>query len=294
MRASACGVFEVTSRGAFLRLAPIAERSPQRARTVAELTAALAARGGPLAPPLPGASGFVAVTDTAVGQVQATLVKAAEGPSPDLEELSTEQVRCWGRAIAELHEAGRDVVASGLPTWDGLIAQAMEHVVDDPPLVAAVDRVRNQVAEVLGAPTVVGHGDPQPDNVAWGSDPFVLPCLFDLDDAALSWPLADLLMAVRDVQPLDALRRCATDSAVGQAVLRGYREVSPMECDIERAGALLQHGHAPLTYGRLVHALDRPRPDEPGWAVALRRRLSASAASLRVALLAAPVLEGPA
>lgn len=107
----------------------------------------------------------------------------------------------------------------------------------------------------LGPPTCVIHGDAQPDNAGWGEAGLVF---FDLDELASAWPVVDLVLAVRDVQPLDALSTSPTATGPGRALIAGYRSVGGVSAAELAMAPLLQRLAAAATYGSLLRALDHP------------------------------------
>lgn len=287
VRTSAAHVFEVPQHSAYLRLMPIS--ACPSARSVARASLAISERGAPVATPRPGRDGLVAVVMSPVGPMHASLIDTAEGPSIELADLDPEQVRRWGRTIAEMHEAAAAIGCSELPRWTDLVTGAGAAIPGQqwPPDIA--QEVCDWLKPLLGPPDLLGHGDPQPDNLAWTPTG---PVFFDLDDVSGSWAIADLAMAIRDVQPIDQLERPATWSPQGRMLLRGYREVRTLDSAAEHAVPALQRGQALLTYGRLQVALDAPQAGEPAWVASLRQKLQLTASRLRQALASAPPLQG--
>lgn len=256
VRTSATCVF--AAGDAYLRLAP----DPVAAATAVQ--AALAAAGAPVVAPRPSTAGrLVEVLDG----LEVTVVAAAPGEAYEIEELAEDDAVRWGRALARLHEAGRAVPRTGLPAYPELVRSWLA-----PEVAGVVERDLRRCEEVLGPPDTLVHGDAQPDNARWGP---AGPVFFDLDDACLSWPIAELTMAVRDAGPIDDLVTPATATPVGRALLRGYGPVPG-----EDLVPVFQRLGAALTYGRLVAALDCP----PGPLPDLQTRLEDVAARLRTAL----------
>lgn len=283
--------FVLATPGGYLRLTPVRDRALGEARTNVRVAAALAAAGAPVTAPLPSTSGrLVEVFEPGlpdVGRMHASLIASAPGRYLELADLGEADLLGWGRSLARVHQAGRSVDASALAAWPDAVVGGVGSVAPDAELLDAVGLAGERCLALLGPPTTLVHGDPQPDNAAWGPGG---PVFFDLDDMALSWPLADAAMAVRDAQPIDCLDRPATDSAVGQALLRGYREVADLDFGEERAVSSLQRLSAAATYGRLMLALRGPAHGGrgPAWLGALHDRLTGVAQSLRAALLIRP------
>jgi Ser/Thr protein kinase RdoA (MazF antagonist) len=288
VRTSAAHVFSVPEHSAYLRLTPVEASPLARADKIAEAAAELAGWGAPVACPRAGRDGLVPVIDSPVGPLSACLVEAARGPSFEVDDLSPEQLRHWGRAIAEMHEAGAGISRAGLPRWTELITHAAAGLPNQTSLAFTAEGIADRLGEMLGPPDILGHGDPQPDNLTWTANG---PLFFDLDDASSSWAIADLAMAIRDVQPVDQLDHPATSTAQGMLLLRGYREVRALEDAAERTVPTLQRGQALMTYGRLRASLDAAEADEPIWLAALRRKLESIASRLHIALANAPPVQ---
>jgi Ser/Thr protein kinase RdoA (MazF antagonist) len=278
VRTSATCVF-ATGDG-YLRLHPGPERPVGEIRAVAAATAALARAGAPIAAPRSSTSGLLVES---IAGVHATLVAAVPGEPRELEDLTAADAVRWGRAVARLHRAGTSVDRTGLPTWPALV-EATVRSDDDQQVIDAVGELVERCRAALGPPNTLAHGDAQPDNAGWSDDG---PVLFDLDDACVSWTAADLAMAVRDAQPIDALDQPATRTPAGLALLRGYREVAELDPEEERLVPVLQRLAAALTYGRLRVATgpDSAVESEPDWSRTLRLRLVETADRLRTALL---------
>lgn len=282
---SATFVFAVV--GGYLRLVPVADRPVNACKAVAAVTTAMGLAGAPVAVPRPSRTGsLVELLQTGpagVGAVHAMLVEAAPGRRlVEPADLTVHQAEQWGRAIAELHRAGRSVDGSRLPTVFDVVADVLSPVSADTQLIDAIGAVVDHCVAALGPPLTLVHGDPQVDNAGWSSRG---PVFYDLDDAAMSWALTDLAMAVRDSQPIDRLDTPATNSPIGRALLRGYRDVTDLDADQERAIPLVQRLAAAVSYGRLSAVLAAPDLGyAPGGAQDLRNRLRGLADRLRRAL----------
>lgn len=213
-----------------------------------------------------------------VGDLYVTYVDAAPGTVEDPGESDFERL---GRTIARLHRAGRTVDRTDIPSWPDVVLDAVRRC-GDREVAVATEPVLRRCVEALGPPDLLAHGDPQPDNAGWGAAD---PVLFDLDDVAVSWAVADLAMAVRDAQPIDVLDVPVTGTPAGAALLRGYRSLAEFGPEQERAVPLVQWLSAALTYARLRIATGPERAAAPDWLGALHDRLVATAGRLRDALV---------
>jgi Ser/Thr protein kinase RdoA (MazF antagonist) len=277
VRTSATCVY--AAGGGYLRLVPAAERALRDLRAVAAVGTQLAAAGAPVVSPRPSRAGrWVETVPSPAGDLYVTYVDAAPGAVENTGGSGFERL---GRTIARLHQAGRAVDRTDIPSWPEVVRDVVRRC-GDSEVAVATEPVLRRCVEALGPPDVLAHGDPQPDNAGWGPGD---PVLFDLDDVAVSWAVADLAMAVRDAQPIDMLAVPVTGTRAGAALLRGYRSLAEFGPEQERAVPLVQWLSVAVTYARLRIATGPERAAAPDWLGALHDRLVATADRLRDALV---------
>jgi Ser/Thr protein kinase RdoA (MazF antagonist) len=132
-------------------------------------------------------------------------------------EVSDLRAEWWGRALARLHEAGRDV---GVPLPGPF--RELAHVGTAFPTTRrsglAADAIARRLRTLPADPERFGvvHGDFELDNLGWDGDTAVA---YDFDEAARSWFVADIVSAVRDL---------AGRSELYGAFLTGYRRERPL------------------------------------------------------------------
>jgi Ser/Thr protein kinase RdoA (MazF antagonist) len=273
-RSSAAHVFEVHQGDAdlYLRFVPSSHRSFDAVAAVARLMHQLSERGAYVVHPVPSTHGLIAETvETQLGPVHAMLLTAAPGHQIDLDELTTPRARDWGRALARLHQDGRDL-GPRLPESFAQLAPVPDVFSDDPALTGAVadlvDRLRLVPRD--SARYGVVHGDFELDNMAWDGD---VATAYDFDEAARSWFAADIAFAVRDLTD-------GTGAPTGahahhfDAFIAGYRGLRPLDAEDLENLTLFAGLHAAASLLALAGVLDRgDRPDDPGWQISLRSKL---------------------
>jgi Ser/Thr protein kinase RdoA (MazF antagonist) len=282
-RSSASHVFALLADGAaapcgYLRLVPAARRSRAHVEAVADHMRMLSDGGLPVVAPVPSASGaLVETVATPLGDMHAIVVGAAEGEQVDVDGLTTARARAWGAALARLHHAGGAAVA-GLPVAFSELSKwaAPAAFADDQPLAAAVGRLGARIGELPRDPVRFGvvHGDFELDNLAWRGEE---PTVFDFDEAAPSWFVADVAYAVRDLDPPPSRTPSAGEAPLFGAFLAGYRDVGPLDEGDLALLPLFHAAHAAVALVRLASVVapghDGIAGADPGWLVTLRGRL---------------------
>jgi Ser/Thr protein kinase RdoA (MazF antagonist) len=228
-RSSANHVFALTGQtgevDAFLRFASSAHRPRSRVAKVVAFMDALAVHGVSVVRPIASGVGRrVETVETEIGTVHAMVVTAAAGVEIEVDALTTAGAHAWGRALAELHDAGGDAGAAvGLTSALAVLAEGLNRLDGDRALAAAlaelIGRLDNLPIEHVGFG--VTHGDFELDNLIWAGDQ---PTALDFDEAARSWFVADIGYAVRDLGPVPAQTPVGTEAPMFGAFLAGYRQ----------------------------------------------------------------------
>jgi Ser/Thr protein kinase RdoA (MazF antagonist) len=280
-RSSAAHVFVLPDPNGkrYLRFVPDAYCGAEPVAAVSALMDRLAAAGAAAVRPVPARTGALTATvPTALGPMHAMVVEAAPGEDLDVEDLTEDRARDWGRALAALHEAAAGL-DTGLPTAFAELAEIPDRFADDPELRKAAVSLSGRLADLPRDQIRFGvvHGDFELDNLAWDADRLTA---FDFDEAAASWYAADIAFALRD------LTGPTGDSAVEhrnmfQAFIAGYRGVRPLD-DADLANLPLFAGvHAACSLVRITRALDATGDNDPEWMAALRTDLIGMARSHR-------------
>lgn len=268
-RSSASHVFRVEQAAVgrvYLRFVPAAHRRRDELLRVAEVMHDLGAGGAAVARPVPSDSGaWVETVPTVLGEMHAMVVREAPGEQLEAEALTSSRASQWGAALARLHCYDGDS-ALRWPEPFGELARVAEAFPDDLELIAAVARIKRRLGELprdrgrFG----FGHGDFELDNVCWEGSRAVA---FDFDEAARSWFVADIAVAVRDLGRL-------SESATFDAFLTGYRHVRPLPEDDLALLPLFGAAYAACSMVRVRSAMDASQADEPPWLGQLRQKLA--------------------
>ncbi|GAB7190030.1 phosphotransferase enzyme family protein [Kineococcus sp. NUM-3379] len=294
-RSSAGHVFVLPEREgrprAYLRLRPAERVGAGRVHAVAALTRGLHGRGVPVAPPLPSRGGnLVETVATDLGVVHVTCVEAAPGEQLDAGGISPAQAHAWGAALATVHREAAGVVvelpralAAELPHAGDRLPAAVTSLRTDPPAAAAAREVAAALAALPRDPGRYGvvHGDFEPDNLAWVGDS---PTSFDYDEAALSWYVADVAHAARDL--VSRAQPTAEHRERYDALLAGYLSVRPEAARHLATLPLFARAHAAVGLAQLRDLLAAAAPPEPDVLPELRSDLTALARHHREQLLA--------
>ena len=185
--------------------------------------------------------------------------------------------------MARLHAVAEPAEHPGLADRFAVLADGPSAFPGDPQLADAVCALLDEVGAVPRDRQRYGvvHGDFELDNLSWIREE---PVAFDFDDAALSWFVADIAFAIRDLQPLSTGSR---EAALFEAFLEGYRGVRAVGADELALLPLFDALHAASTLHGLDGVLDAGTSDaDPPWLRALRAKLDGHRVRLRAAVLA--------
>lgn len=260
----------------YLRFVPDTYRGAGPVAAVSALMGHLVAGGAAVVLPVPAQAGTLTVTvPTALGPMHSMVVEAAPGDELDVDDLTEDRARAWGRSLASIHDVAAGIDTS-LPAAFAELAEIPARFSDDPLLVKAAARLSDRLAALPRDPTRFGvvHGDFELDNLAWDAG---RATAFDFDEAALSWYAADVAYALRDLVGPDGEPEAAHRGLV-QAFVAGYRSVRPLDDGDLR---LFAGAHAACSLTRITRALDTPGGDDPEWRAELRTRLTAMTRSHR-------------
>jgi len=202
-----------------------------------------------------------------------TAQQLIEGRLYDVEEVDADLAHRWGRALAIFHARASVVDISAAP----------RRSTPPPPDLAQVTAdIHRGLAGIRRSPDAYGvvHGDPESDNVVFGSDGITF---IDLDEVDMGWFAADIAFALR------AWAAAAASPDLSQTVpaafVAGYCELRPLPNESLDSLELFARAQALDTLlGLRATLADREDPTWPTWAVALRRRLSDLAITLERAL----------
>jgi len=277
LRASANFIFTFQKNGEdyYLRFNHSAERSIDLVSAEVDFVNHLAAKGINVARPVPSTSGrFVEKLTLPLGTFHAVVFRGLPGSQLEIENLPPEMFVQWGKALGEIHNASQSYSAQGRQTWRDHLDMVLKEL---PQKELKARGVVNQLVEKLTQFPVNGsnfgmvHFDFELDNIVWnGTEAGII----DFDDCAYYWFAADIAFALRDLFGNNPKRVDFQDLSF-QSFILGYRLVRRIsQADIEQIPVFLQL-HNLILYTRLKRALGtKGAPDDPGWLVDLRKKLS--------------------
>jgi Ser/Thr protein kinase RdoA (MazF antagonist) len=139
-----------------------------------------------------------------------------DGRLYDDEEVDADLAHRWGRALATFHAQASVVDIKAAPRRGPPPPPDLTRVTVD---------VHRSLADIPRSPDAYGvlHGDPEPDNVVFGSNGVTF---IDLDDVHKGWFAADIAFALRAWAPPAAPPDLS--QTVPAAFIAGYRQLRPM------------------------------------------------------------------
>ncbi len=277
-RASANFQFIFQKAGAryFLRFTHSTERSIDRIRAEVDYINHLSSKGLVVAKPVSSIAGhWVESVATSQGVFHAVVFEGLAGTQfEEIEELTPESFRRWGKALGELHQATEGYKAAARPTWKDHLAMVSEYL----PATEQTARLAlsELQAQLTRLPIDAGnygliHFDFELDNTVWNGDKVGI---IDFDDCAQYWFVADIAFALRDLFD-DRAEKVDLQNESFQHFIAGYRQVKEVtQADLELIPVFLRL-HNLITFAKLQRALGTPEAHgEPVWLEALRKKLS--------------------
>ena len=246
--------------------------------------------------PVPSSSGeCVHVVESPYAQFYATVFEKAPGDLfLEQDKLTEAQIIAWGEIVAKTHKASENYAPSAgrrRPAWEAIIAMVDAWL---PPEEYDARRfLREAEAWLRSLPTTPDdygliHWDFCIDNLAWDkSDGHPGRYhIFDFDDAAYFWYVADIAFAIENFFEMPA----AQCDALLDAFLTGYRAVRPaIEPWIDEIPRFVRFMHI-FKVARVMHALAPADPAlDPPWMAELRAKFENRFDEMRV-LFAQPFI----
>jgi Ser/Thr protein kinase RdoA (MazF antagonist) len=269
-------VCRVTAAGRtyYLRFNHESERTRDYYAAEMAFMAHLAARGVRVACPVPSKAGaLVECVPTELGLFYAVLLQAAPGTNPALLEMDEPSLRVWGRTMADLHSASGGYEDNERLDWRGHLAFAKDLI---PATEAAAHRELAFVEQALGAlhadAACFGliHVDMEADNMRWQEG---VQTIFDFDDCARYWFVADVAYALRDLYE-DRIERIDLGDRRLRAFVEGYRSGRSLPESDLRLLPLFVRTHNLYWFARLRRSVaDGVLPGEEQWTADLREKL---------------------
>ena len=213
--------------------------------------------------PVPSSSGdCIHTVESPYARFYATVFEKAPGDLfLEQDKLSEAQLVAWGRTVAETHKAAEAYTPPAgrqRPSWHEIIAMIDAWL---PPEEHDAHRfLREAEAWLISLPITSDdygliHWDFCIDNLAWdeASGQPGRYHIFDFDDAAYFWYVADIAFAIDDLLEMPPPQR----DALMDAFLAGYRAVRPAIDSVDRHDSAVRAFYAYLQ-SRARDA--RPRP----------------------------------
>ena len=265
--------FRRGGRRAFLRFCHDAERSREEVDAQAQMLHLLHAAGILVATSIESRNDRpVETISTSSGIFHAVAMPALSGHGLELHELTRRQLRSWGRALAEVHEALAHIPPSLVlrHTWMDEMAAGLANLPDDEA------RVRREGAELLASLAALprdrdsyglSHLDFETDNIVWNEDGLGI---LDFDDCSPFWYAGDAVIALRDL--FGAEFDVANPRA--EVFFDGYRSVRRLPWELVAHGTVFLRVSRLLLHLRLRRAVDVEVDDaQPAWFQDLHARL---------------------
>ncbi|MFC1736099.1 phosphotransferase enzyme family protein [Candidatus Hydrogenedentota bacterium] len=283
-RVSTNCVFRFKESGAvrFLRLAHSSERETEEIRAELDFMKHLADRGFPAVGPVSSNAGLPVEDVHDNGEVfHGVVFERAPGKYVELEDMTDDMFREWGRGLGRLHKASqefRSARENARPTWEDHLRMAKAAI---PEKDEDAHRLLSQLAEwqrslpkdneSLG----LIHYDYELDNLRWDGERFHV---FDFDDCVYHWFASDIARATGDVMELPE-----DEQEVKMGLfLEGYRDVKALnekwDVEIPRFRKLSQL----MKFARTLRSYLGVAPEnDPPWIAVMRTRHDAFLAKAR-------------
>jgi Ser/Thr protein kinase RdoA (MazF antagonist) len=231
---------------------------------------------------------YIESVPTILGVFHAVLFEALSGEQLEFDALDAQDFERWGRALAEVHTASQGLQVKR-PGWRGHIAMARRTIPESETgawqELAVLDKRLNQLPFGRADFGLI-HYDFELDNILWRQGK---AAVFDFDDCAYYWLVADIVYALRDLYS-DCLARFDFQDSRFLAFLGGYRSLRRLEDSELGRIPLFLRLHNLVAFARIYRSIaDGPCVDEPEWAAALRERLGGKLDQFREDFLDYPV-----
>jgi Ser/Thr protein kinase RdoA (MazF antagonist) len=274
----------------FLRFAESTERACAEIEAEMALLSFLARQGMTVTTPVTSKNGrCVETAETDLGIFHAVVFAQLPGREAEIEELGPVQFERWGATLGKLHarmHLYQDPSVSARGTWKDHLALVRNAVPKDEPRVQAeCDYLTSFLAALPVTETNYGliHGDFELDNLRWQDETIAM---FDFDECAASWYIADVAFALRD------LFETGVDLSHPsfRAFIRGYSAQYSLDEELLAHLPTLMRLVNLIIYAKLVRAMDLAQDQDcPAWCTSLLLRLENWKQNYKASLLSIPV-----
>jgi len=249
-------VFRKGGEPYFLRFAESAERTCAAIEAEMALLSFLASKGMTVTTPIVSKNGrCVETVETDLGTFHAVVFVQLQGSQGDLEDLSTAQFEVWGAALGKLHammHLYQDLSLSARGTWRDHLTLAQIYVPkDEPGVQAECDHLALWLSGLPVTEMNYGliHGDFELDNLRWQDNTIAM---FDFDDCAYYWYVADVAFALRDLFETGV----DLSNPSFRSFVRGYSEHYSLDEELLSHLPTFMRLANLITYAKLVRAMD--------------------------------------
>jgi Ser/Thr protein kinase RdoA (MazF antagonist) len=291
-------IFRKGGEAYFLRFAESAQRTKAELEAEMALLNFLASQAATVATPVASKNGrCVETVETDLGTFHAVVFAQLQGREVEIEELGPAQFEIWGAALGKLHAQThqyQDPRVSARGSWRDHLTLVRNSVPkDEPGVQAECDYLTSFLAALPVTETNYGliHGDFELDNLRWQDETIAM---FDFDECASYWYIADVAFALRDLFNTDIgildIPRVDPSHPSFRAFVRGYREEHSLDEELISYLPTFMRLVNLIMYAKLVRAMDLAQDqDNPEWCNSLLSRLENWKQNYKASLLSMPV-----
>jgi Ser/Thr protein kinase RdoA (MazF antagonist) len=214
----------------------------------------------------------VEVVETEVGTFYAVVFEALPGKRYEIEELTEEQHYLWGKSLGKLHHTLKTMPLEWQRTpknWKDHLNHVQEILpFDDTQSQKELERLLTLANRLDVSAENFGliHFDFELNNLVFDANNEV--CMLDFDDCAYYWYAADLVYALKDIQPFNV------ESPLVATFIKGYRTETKLDQTTLNEAPLFTRLHQLSSYAKLTRSLDvKESKENPDWLIVLREKL---------------------
>lgn len=271
----------------FLRLSSRDERSHCQVQAELAFITWLAGQGMSVSVPFPSRSGRLTEKIFCHDQEYSAVVfPGVTGYSPEIGEMSSDQLFAWGRALGQLHNLSQGYIPLGQPRWSwrdqlNWVEEVISDLGPEPEAHGELARVRTWLQSLSQSPQDFGliHYDFESDNLLW--QPENGWTIIDFDDSVYHWYVMDVVAALRDLDKLEAPQA----EQAYTLFIQGYQSVRPLNQELLEQQHFFRRAHTLLLYARVARSISGQINNEPEWSGQLRRRLEQTCAKMRQSMI---------
>ena len=271
----------------YLRLSPIAEKSPSEVSSEIRFILWLLEHGFPIMKPYPMKNGKLNdVISTQWGTYNVSCFEEVSGETLEEIDGGLELARGYGAILGELHNLSEEYPYSGeRMTHTELLAKVKEQL----ERYHAPEVILSQ-CEILSADLSVldkskdSYGliryDFEPDNVVYDEESRQFSVI-DPDDSICCWYALDV---ARTIDAMDDVVEKESEKQAVRAFLEGYRSKRPFTEEQTASMHLMRRLVSLQEYATILHVLSEPSEEEPEWMTQIKEKLNRKAEHIKTIL----------